>query len=44
MQWNWLAIVKAKEVEAIKQTPMPTQPTTASVTPAQPTEASASQS
>ena len=31
MQRNWLTTVKAKEAEATKQTPTPTQPTTASV-------------
>ena len=30
MQRNWLAMFRAKEVEAAKQTPMPVQPVTAS--------------
>ena len=33
MQCNWLAIVIAKEVEAIEQDPMHNQPGTASATP-----------
>ena len=44
MQWNQLAIVKAKEVEAIEQAPTLTLPATASATPVQPMEASATQS
>ena len=44
MQKNLPSIVKAKEVEAVKQAPIPTQPATASGATDQPTETSAAQS
>ena len=34
MQWNWLAIVKAKEAEVVEQVPTFTQPATTLVIPA----------
>ena len=43
-QWNWLAMVKAKEMEAIEQAQTLTEPATASAKPAQPKEESAAQS
>ena len=38
IQWNWLAIDKAKEVEAVEQAPTPTKPAAASAAPVQPME------